>query len=221
MRYKLLVLISSALVFSQTSASNQCCVAQPLQGGVEVNVQLPQINYNLIGQQPEKIDTPQAQTPFKQDCLCFNHQNVSLQNIDGRWQVVDGSHWLLNFNGQKENAQLAVDIIKRYKLSNICFVGRGAFGVPVSNIMQYFLTDSGIPEGPFQGEDAIYFDPKNIRAEQANGTWKVIEGKDHWMLDFGTNKEKAQEAVQIIQYYGFTYMCFVGRPGAPMMYFRK
>ena len=219
LRNNFFVLLSSAFLITQAFVLNQSCLAQPLEGGVEVNVQLPQINYNLIGQQAEKVDTPENKVPFKQDCLCFNHQTVSLQNIDGRWQVVDGSHWLLNFNGQKENAQTAVDIIKRYKLNNICFVGRGAPGV--SNIMQYFLTDGGIPEGPFKGEDAIYFDPKTIRAEQAQGTWKVIEGKDHWMLDFGTNKEKAEEAVKVIQFYGFTYMCFVGRPGAPMMYFRK
>jgi hypothetical protein len=41
------------------------------------------------------------------------------------------------------------------------------------------------------------------------------------MLDFGASKTNAVHAVAIIKRYGFTHRCFVGRPHAPMMYFRR
>jgi hypothetical protein len=40
------------------------------------------------------------------------------------------------------------------------------------------------------------------------------------MLDFGSSKADALDAVTIIKRYAFTHQCFVGLPDAPMMYFR-
>lgn len=51
-------------------------------------------------------------------------------------------------------------------------------------------------------------------------TGKVVDG-DHWMLDFGDKQAEANKALSVIKKYGFTHICFVGRPDAPMMYFRK
>ena len=103
-------------------------------------------------------------------------------------------------------------------INNICFVGRPFTDSKIK--MMYFLADGQTPSGAYPGEDAISFDPNRVRAAEIDGRWKLVQD-DMWMLDFGSNKEQAVNAEQIVKYYGFTKQCFVGRPGPPMMYWRK
>jgi hypothetical protein len=70
------------------------------------------------------------------------------------------------------------------------------------------------------GEDAVAFNLATVTAEQIGGSWIVTDGASR-MLDFGPCQTHSLGAVAIIKEYGFTHQCFVGRPGAPMMYFRK
>jgi hypothetical protein len=86
--------------------------------------------------------------------------------------------------------------------------------------MMYFTVNGHAPAGPMPAEDAIGFDPARIHAEQSAGDWIVTDGVSP-LLDFGQSRFNALHAVAIIRHYGFTYQCFVGRPHAPMMYFRK
>ena len=151
---------------------------------------------------------------FTEDCIKFNPDLVQAKQINGRWKVVQGSMWMLDFGGSKANADKAVGIIKHYKMDRQCFVGRP--NAP----MQYYTVKGGAPQGPFQGEDCISFNPNNVQAQKINNRWKVVDGS-HWIMDFDKKEAEAQIAVKVIKHYGFKYICFVGRPNAPMMYFRK
>jgi len=167
----------------------------------------------IAGTSVSEIDVP----CYPEDCLDFDPGNVQAVNIGGRWKVVDGSHWLLDFGGNQQNALQARDIIKHYQMDEICFVGRPS-GTG-KQLMMYFKVNGAAPSGAFPGEDAIPFNPSNVLAQQAGGRWKVTEGS-MWMLDFGVSQANAMKAAALIRRYGFQYQCFVGRPGAPMMYFR-
>ena len=74
---------------------------------------------------------------------------------------------------------------------------------------------------PFIPEDRLPFNRANVAAVQAGGRWKVADG-NHWMLDTGTSPWEAQRAVDIINHYKLSSLCFVGRPRcgdvSPMMY---
>lgn len=79
---------------------------------------------------------------------------------------------------------------------------------------------AGIPV--WASEDCIDFNPATVQASLVNGTWKIVDGS-MWMLDFGTGatgQANASKAKNVIQHYGFDQQCFVGRPNAPMMYFK-
>jgi hypothetical protein len=155
-----------------------------------------------------------------EDCIAFDPAQATLQNVQGSWKVVVGDMWMLDFADNQANAQKALDIIRHYKLSEQCFVGRP------NPPMQYYLTNSmngtiEAPKGPSLpggGEDCVSFNPQSITVEQIAGTWKVVDG-DHWILDFGASQDNANKALQIIKKYNFDHICFVGRPGLEMMYF--
>jgi hypothetical protein len=123
--------------------------------------------------------------------------------------------WLLDFGSNREQANQALQVISFYRLNQQCFVGR-----PKASL-NYYLVNGKAPVGPMQGEDSIYFDNSKLRVVYINRHWKIIETPSHAMLDFDQNEAEAWTALRIIWKYDFSYICFVGRPNAPMMYFRQ
>jgi 2-haloacid dehalogenase len=158
-----------------------------------------------LGADPPSLD---------EDCIAINPKAIQAQQIAGSWKVTDGSDWLLDFGASQANAERARDVISHYQFNRICYVGR-----PDAPMM-YFTVNNSAPAGPMPGEDAIAFDLAAVRVELSGGRWTVTDGNSA-MLDFGASQMNGLHAVALIRNYGFTHQCFVGRPHAPMMYFRK
>lgn len=59
-----------------------------------------------------------------EDCIGFNPGSATVENPNGSWKVVDGSHWLYDFGSNEEEARQALAIIKKHRFSYSCFVGR-------------------------------------------------------------------------------------------------
>ncbi len=59
-----------------------------------------------------------------EDCLAFNPANLSVIKAQGRWKVVEGSHWLLDFGNRNDYAQRALAVIQHHGFARICYVGR-------------------------------------------------------------------------------------------------
>ncbi|HUO91287.1 MAG TPA: hypothetical protein VMU22_00110 [Rhizomicrobium sp.] len=70
-----------------------------------------------------------------QDCIALHPENVAAIYADGRWKVMDGSLWLLDFSASRDAAAEAVRIIKSYSLNRECFVSRPHVA------MQYWLSE--------------------------------------------------------------------------------
>ncbi len=89
--------------------------------------------------------------------------------------------------------------------------------------MEYYLVGSQPPQGALAGEDCISMNPNAVSARLAGSQWKTAQG-NVGLLDHGDSQIQALRAVEYIQKYAFTQMCFVGRPfKAPfgMTYFRQ
>ena len=59
-----------------------------------------------------------------QDCIGLNPDTAKAALVSGRWKIVDGSQWVLDFGSNMAAAQRAEQVIKTYRLSQQCFVGR-------------------------------------------------------------------------------------------------
>ena len=121
---------------------------------------------------------------------------------------------MLYFESNQAEAQEALDIIKHYGMNDQCFVGR-----PDAS-MKYWLVNNGPPVGSFSGEDCIGFNPATIEVKQISGRWKIVDGNSI-LMDFANVLDEANESYDLIQYYQFTRICFVGRPDPSMTYFRR
>ncbi|MDI6782305.1 MAG: hypothetical protein QME49_09425 [bacterium] len=56
-----------------------------------------------------------------EDTIPFNPANAEVQQIDGRWKIVVGSMWLLDFEYTEDEARKALEIIQHYGLNKQCF----------------------------------------------------------------------------------------------------
>jgi len=157
---------------------------------------------------------PQARPERGEDCIAFNSSTVGLEQINGRWKIADGSHWLFDFGSDRVAAQKALAIITHYRMNRSCSVGR------TDPSFRYLLAKGGVPEGPMAGEDCLAFDPVNIRVSKIKNRWKIVDGR-RLLFDFGRNATEARQALAIIKRYGFTRSCFVGRPKADFTYLRR
>jgi len=148
---------------------------------------------------------PQAEPERGEACVAFNPATVGLEEINGRWKIVDDSHWLFDFGSDRVSARKALQVIAHYRMNRSCFVGRP------DPSFAYLLAKGGVPEGPMAGEDCVTFDPATIRVSKIKNRWKIVDGR-HWLFDFGSNATDARRALAVIKRYGFTRSCFVGRP---------
>lgn len=158
--------------------------------------------------------TPFPDPDFSQDCLPLDPESVEIEEAGDGYRIVAGESILLAFD-EFDNAKQSRDIIKSYGLTEFCFVGRP------DPPMSYWLVDGAPPyndpDGGVENEDCIPFDGGNLQIEETSGgNWRLIAG-DSILLQF-PNRSMAQRGLDIIQFYGFEYLCFVGRPDPPMTY---
>jgi hypothetical protein len=161
----------------------------------------------------QKIDEYRVVLPIKEDCVSFDPRTAEVKQINGRWKIVDGSHWLFDFGSKGDEAKKALAIIKHYRMNQSCFVGRP------DPSFQYMLVSGRAPRGSYPGEDCVSFNPRTAEVKQINGRWKIVDGS-HWMFDFENKRDEAELALRIIKKYGFTRSCFVGRPDPSFTYLR-
>lgn len=94
-----------------------------------------------------------------EDCLGFDRSNLAVVEIGGRWKVVEGTHWLLDFGPGQGNAIAALHFIRKHRFDEICFVGRP------DPSMTYFKT-AGRPR-----IEVELIDPRRIEAAIDHPRW--------------------------------------------------
>jgi hypothetical protein len=122
---------------------------------------------------------------------------------------------VLDFKGKEDKIEKAITTIKNYN-----FNFYGTVSTNPAN-MNYFLSNGIAPLGNMQdGEDKIAFNRNKIEVRRIGSRWKIVE-TNHWILDFGDSQEDARQAFSIILQHQFNYICFVGRPNPPLVYFKR
>ncbi|MCA0315468.1 MAG: hypothetical protein LCH63_16755 [Candidatus Melainabacteria bacterium] len=213
-----------ALLFSAFNALMlPLAQGETLQGGIEEQVQLPYINLQAMVPQLDHDGLS-----FKENCIEFDPAKLYLQKQNGRFYIFgslgEKPTWLLDFGDKGEAAEQALMTIKSYGFNKYCRCGK-------SNSMKYFLIDNQAPQGIPESlvkemkvpEDSLPVYLGEVKAEKVQNSWKVVQGQngDEWMLDFGSDENAAKQAVEVIKHYGFKKQVFIGRPGAPLQFFRQ
>ena len=147
-----------------------------------------------------------------EDCLPEQWASLAVAHVGGDWKIVNGSEWVLDFGGNRPAADRSLDIIQHYRFDQICYVKRP------NPSMTYWKRSGHVPSGNMAGQDCIDFNPHTASVAHAGGAWKVVDGT-MWLLDYGSNKPAADQALAVIQTYNLNRQCFVARPNPPMSYY--
>ncbi|MBF0360836.1 MAG: M12 family metallopeptidase [Oligoflexia bacterium] len=154
------------------------------------------------------------------DCVGINYNSLQLKFVNNRWTIVDsGNHYAFSFDStQKNEAEDSLNILRKYKITKSCFVGRPGPS------MEYLLTIGDIaPQGNLiSNEDCIHFNNANVVVQILdNGNHYRIVSDNSIMADFGNKREEAYRAFRVIKDYKLTEQCFVGRPGPSFKYWKR
>ncbi|MFE7630190.1 trypsin-like serine peptidase [Kocuria sp. NPDC057446] len=68
-------------------------------------------------------EAPRGSLP-DEDRIGFDPATVEVRQVGGRWKLVDGDHWILDFGTSQAEARQALSYVLRYGFRWICFVGR-------------------------------------------------------------------------------------------------
>jgi hypothetical protein len=151
----------------------------------------------------------------KKECAQFDPSVIRVQQIRGRWQLVDGKHWLYDFGADQVAATKALEVIKHYGINRMC-----ALGTLDRPHDYYLLARGGSPWGPMDGESCVAIDPDRAAVSRRQDRWIITSGKRR-LFDFGKRQTDAKKALAVIRQHGFTHRCQVGRPDANFIYLRR
>jgi len=79
----------------------------------------PNFSYQLVNGKASRV-----QPASGEDIIRFNPAKIEVKNVGGRWKIVEGSHWMFDFDKNKKEAEKALCIIKKYGFNAIGYVGR-------------------------------------------------------------------------------------------------
>ncbi|MEW6357931.1 MAG: hypothetical protein AB1696_16475 [Planctomycetota bacterium] len=71
------------------------------------------------------VDGKSPVGPFAgEDAIAFRPERLEVKQIQGRWKIVDGETWLMDFGDRARDVNEAYKTIQSYGFDHICFVGR-------------------------------------------------------------------------------------------------
>ncbi len=153
----------------------------------------------------------------EEDCIHFNPDRADVVERRGRWKIVDGSHWVFDFDRNRSEANRSLQVIKRYHMNQVCYVGR-------PNASMTYLLASGVsPSGTFSGEDCIAINPAASEIRKMRGKWLIVRDTPQGINQIAQfpNAGEAYKSLDIWRQYRFTKACYVGRPNPSFTYLRR
>ncbi len=69
-------------------------------------------------------EAPKGKKLPGEDCIPFNPDKIEVKKIGGRWKIVEGNHWMFDFDQDEKTTRKVYDIIKYYGFAQSCYVGR-------------------------------------------------------------------------------------------------
>ena len=60
----------------------------------------------------------------RENCRAFKPKRLYVQHDYVSWNVMDGDHILLRFDEKESEANMALNVLKKYRFDKLCYVGQ-------------------------------------------------------------------------------------------------
>ncbi len=155
---------------------------------------------------------------------------LRVESVRGVWVLRDDQNILLNFSGNRDDAEMAYAVIRKYGFNRLGQVGTA------SNGMTYLFTQEGSSrakptarqsqisalQAAYQEEalkrtgidagknsmvgERIVFDSKSLEIRREKGDWVLASGTDV-IANFGASEWSARDGLKLVQEQRFTEYC--------------
>lgn len=166
---------------------------------------------------PENLAQPTAGRadvllPAPERKIEIESATLTLKRFADSWQLWAGRTMLRNFGNAETEAREALRVIRELKINEWAMIGSP---IPV---VEYGLQHGRATVGFGIAKFALPIDLKSVRVDRVKGVW-VLRDDNTLLFNFGSNRSDAEQAVAVVQKYGFDRVGYVGQPNPVMAYF--
>ncbi len=157
------------------------------------------------GKLPTTI-TPEVVLPQKEVVGRIDANSLSVRRQNDRWVVTNGLSVVRDFGTTREDAEEFVKVLRELRPTDW-----GTVGSP-RVVVEYALTSGAAAVPAFSPKTCVTIDPATLRVEQVRGV-HVVRDDQNILLNFGSAKEDAEQALAVIRKYKFNRLGQVGAVG--------
>lgn len=176
-------------------------------GCASVAITVSQTTPNIPGSGPGNV------VPVVPVTTAFSRASLTVAGSS----LMDGVRVLKSFSTAAD-AQRALQVIDHYRMTSRNTIGP----------MEFFLSSGLPPGGPLAGANELQIDPAFYQVSfgiPGANDWaitQVVGNNINVLVNFGANRDQAYSALNILQRFVFTRLCWIGgtRQAPEMMYFR-
>lgn len=144
----------------------------------------------------------------------FDPMAAEVRRTGKSWELWAGKTRLKDFGDDRRAAYDARRLIAELRLTEYAAIGTNG------PVMEVWLTEGQAPPLPGFAREVIPFDPESLRVIDDRGSFLIANDRQV-LFNFGPYPDDAQQALAIIQQYGFNELGFIGSPNPRMSYLLK
>ena len=155
---------------------------------------------------PPSVAPIEAKTPLPENLAPVDPRLFTARKLNGSWSVYQGTTVFCDFSQDADGAHDAHRALRELLPTEWARVGTGR------TVVEYGLTNGKPTLAPSAPRNYFVIDLKTVRVEPVRGAW-CLRDDENLLLNFGVQKNDAEQAVAVVRKYGFNRIGVVGKAG--------
>jgi hypothetical protein len=163
-----------------------------------------------VAGEPGRLPTtlaPEVVLPQKETLSRIDPNGMSVRRVNDHWVVYNGTTAVRDFGTGRDDADEFVRVLRELRPTEWGTVGTGRV------VVEYGLSNGAAATPAFAPKTSVTLDPATLRAEQVRGVY-VVRDDANILLNFGTGRDDAEQAVAVIRKYKFNRIAQIGPAGS-------
>jgi hypothetical protein len=148
--------------------------------------------------------------PYPEDKLPLDAASLTLKRVNGSWQVWAGQRMLRDLGNDETAAQDVTRTLRELRPTEWARIGSPRPVVEYGLINGRPAIVAGFPKM------VVPIDLKTVRVEPVRGVW-CLRDDGSILFNFGASRADADQALAVVQRYGFNRVGLIGPTGTPAM----
>lgn len=151
--------------------------------------------------------------PREENLETIDNRSLRVQHLANKLVITVGNKVFREFNPLSDDAEATVRLLRELQVVRWGVIGKSR------PVVEYGLTVDArgeliVPPNSGFPKTTTAFDKKSLKVSQVRGAW-CVQDANAVLLNFGIEKQEAEQAVAVCQKYGFNRIGTIGKPTSP------